>query len=130
MVRVILKREVSLSIWVYYTNKKENFESLEVRMKKEINVVGAIIIKNGKILCAQRGESKALAYLWEFPGGKIEKGETPRQALKRELVEELNIEVSVEQNQFEQTTYEYDFGIVHCKMKCIQNPELFTNKTN
>lgn len=105
-----------------YTNKKEKFESSEARMKKEINVVGAIIIKDGKILCAQRGNSKALAYLWEFPGGKIEKGETPREALKRELVEELNIEVFVEQNQFEQTTYEYYFGIVQlttfiCQLK-------------
>ena len=79
-------------------------------MKKEINVVGAIIIRNGKVLCAQRGKSKTLAYLWEFPGGKIEEGETPRQALKRELVEELNIEVSVEESQFEQTAYEYDFA--------------------
>lgn len=82
-------------------------------MKKAINVVGAIIIKDGKILCVQRGESKALAYLWEFPGGKIEPGETPREALKRELVEELFIEVSVENQMFEQTTYEYDFGVVH-----------------
>lgn len=115
-------RKVSLNLLVIYTNKKEKFESSEVRMKKEINVVGAIIIRNGKVLCAQRGKSKTLAYLWEFPGGKIEEGETPRQALKRELVEELNIEVSVEESQFEQTAYEYDFGIVNlttfvCQLK-------------
>lgn len=82
-------------------------------MKKEINVVGAIIIKEDKILCAQRGESKALARLWEFPGGKVEPGETPREALKRELAEELLVEVSVEGSLFEQTSYEYDFGVVH-----------------
>lgn len=45
-------------------------------MKKEINVVGAIIIQDGKILCCQRGEDRALANLWEFPGGKIEEGES------------------------------------------------------
>ena len=82
-------------------------------MKKEINVVGAIIIKDGKILCAQRGETKALAFLWEFPGGKIEEDETPREALERELVEELRIEVAVAKTDFEQTSYEYDFGQVN-----------------
>lgn len=82
-------------------------------MKKEINVVGAIIIKNNTILCAQRGETKALANLWEFPGGKIEVGETPIEALKRELIEELEVEVAVKEEVFDHTSYEYDFGIVH-----------------
>jgi 8-oxo-dGTP diphosphatase len=82
-------------------------------MKKEINVVGAILIRDGKIMCAQRGESKSLAHYWEFPGGKIEKNETPREALKRELSEELLVEVDVSQEPFELTTYEYDFGVVN-----------------
>lgn len=82
-------------------------------MKKEINVVGAILIRDGKIMCAQRGETKSLAHYWEFPGGKIEKNETPREALKRELSEELLIEVDVSQEPFELTTYEYDFGVVN-----------------
>lgn len=82
-------------------------------MKKEINVVGAIIIKDEKILCAQRGNTKALASLWEFPGGKIEEGETPREAVERELVEELRIEVAVAKTYFEQTSYEYNFGQVN-----------------
>lgn len=75
--------------------------------------MGAILIKDKKILCAQRGPLKALAYQWEFPGGKIEAGESPREALKRELAEELQIEVFVEQEPFEHTRYTYDFGIVH-----------------
>ena len=80
---------------------------------KEINVVGAILVENGKILCAQRGEGKSLAYLWEFPGGKIEAGETPQEALVRELKEELLIEVDVQAEQFEETSYQYDFGLVN-----------------
>lgn len=81
-------------------------------MKKQINVVGAIIIDKEQVLCAQRGPGRALANLWEFPGGKIEKGEQPINALKRELAEELLIEVSVDEQPFEVTSHEYDFGIV------------------
>ncbi|WP_161878429.1 (deoxy)nucleoside triphosphate pyrophosphohydrolase [Alkalibacterium sp. MB6] len=80
---------------------------------KEIHVVGAIIIKNKQILCAQRGNEKALPNLWEFPGGKIEQDETPQEALIRELQEELKIEVEVEREAFETTVYTYDFGRVH-----------------
>lgn len=81
-------------------------------MKKEIRVVGAIIIEDHKILCAQRGMEKSLGGFWEFPGGKIEAGETPQEALVRELEEELLIEVQVEPEIFECAKYEYDFGIV------------------
>lgn len=82
-------------------------------MKKNIDVVGAILIKDSKILCAQRGGEKSLPYLWEFPGGKIEKGETPQKALQRELKEELKIEVTVENDIYDKVSYEYDFGIVN-----------------
>lgn len=82
-------------------------------MKKTIEVVGAIIVDNGKILCAQRGPEKSLANFWEFPGGKVEANETPIEALKRELTEELLITVTVEDEMFESTKHEYDFGIVH-----------------
>src|SRR6478672_673069 len=81
-------------------------------MKKDIHVVGAIIIKNGKILCAQRGPAKSLPYKWEFPGGKVEKGETPQEALKREIQEEMKCSIEIGK-QVEHTVYEYDFGVVH-----------------
>ncbi|MGX7329448.1 (deoxy)nucleoside triphosphate pyrophosphohydrolase [Enterococcus bulliens] len=81
-------------------------------MEKIISVVGAILIEDGKILIAQRGPGRALANLWEFPGGKIEKHETAREALVRELNEELNITVQVEEDLFDHTRYVYDFGIV------------------
>lgn len=82
-------------------------------MAKIIKVVGAIIVKDGRILSAQRGPGKSLAYLWEFPGGKIEEGETPQQALQRELIEELKIKVEVAEEIFDQVSHEYDFGIVN-----------------
>ncbi|HZW67579.1 MAG TPA: (deoxy)nucleoside triphosphate pyrophosphohydrolase [Pseudogracilibacillus sp.] len=81
-------------------------------MKKNIYVVGAVIVKNGKIFCAQRGRDKSLAEMWEFPGGKIEEGETPEEALKREILEEMKCEIEVGKK-LEHTVYEYDFGIVH-----------------
>lgn len=81
-------------------------------MKKHIHVVGAVIVKNGKILCAQRGPDKSLPLLWEFPGGKIEPGETPEVALQREIHEELKCEIAVGK-QLEAVVHEYDFGVVH-----------------
>ncbi|WP_409304166.1 (deoxy)nucleoside triphosphate pyrophosphohydrolase [Peribacillus sp. SCS-155] len=81
-------------------------------MKKNIHVVGAVIVEDEKILCAQRGASKVLSFKWEFPGGKIEEGETPQEALQREIQEEMRCRVEIGE-QIEHTVYEYDFGIVH-----------------
>jgi len=80
-------------------------------LKKQINVVGAVIVRNDEILCAQRGFAGSLGGMWEFPGGKIEDGESPRQALEREIQEELLCTVTVT-DEVTSTTYEYDFGIV------------------
>lgn len=81
-------------------------------MVKHINVVGAVIVRDGKILCAQRGPDGSLPGLWEFPGGKIEVNETPDSALKREIKEELHSDVTVGEK-ITTTSHEYDFGIVH-----------------
>ncbi len=62
---------------------------------KYIDVTAAVIRKNGKFLIAKRAEGEHLEDYWEFPGGKIEKGETPEQCIKRELFEEFGIDTSV-----------------------------------
>jgi 8-oxo-dGTP diphosphatase len=81
------------------------------RVKKQIDVVGAVIVSEGLVLCAQRGPGGHLAGLWEFPGGKIEAGESPSEALQREIREELGCVVLVGK-QVISTTHEYDFGTV------------------
>lgn len=60
-----------------------------------IDVTAAVIRKNGNVLIAQRASGQHLEGLWEFPGGKIENGETPEACLKRELFEEFGIDVSI-----------------------------------
>ncbi len=64
---------------------------------KHYNVVAAAIRHNDKILCMQRGKTKFdyTAYKWEFPGGKIEEGETPQEAIKREIMEEMDMAIRV-----------------------------------
>jgi 8-oxo-dGTP diphosphatase len=64
---------------------------------KHLNVVAAIIIYNKQLLCMQRGKSNQdyISYKYEFPGGKIEPGETRPKALMRELKEEMNISVEI-----------------------------------
>lgn len=95
-------------------------------MKKIINVVGAIIFNEDKVLCAQRSENMSLPLMWEFPGGKIEKGETEKEALIREIKEEMKCNLSVE-DKVTTTEHEYDFGIVRLTTyKCKLNNELPT----
>ena len=76
-----------------------------------ISVTAALLIKNNRILIAKRKHSDKLSGKWEFPGGKIEEGETPEECLKRELKEELNIDISIK-DFFIESIYSYpDFKI-------------------
>lgn len=81
---------------------------------KTIRVVAAVIHKNGMIFATQRGYGAYKDY-WEFPGGKIEPGETPEAALIREIKEELNTTISIERFL---TTVEYDYPEFHLSMDC------------
>lgn len=82
---------------------------------KTIKVVAAVIHKNDKIFATARGYGE-LKGLWEFPGGKIENGETPQQALVREIQEELDTKITVG-NLIE--TIEYDYSTFHLSMDCF-----------
>ncbi len=66
-----------------------------------IKVTAAIIEDKGRILIARRKQGKALEGKWEFPGGKLKKGEKPEECIKREIKEELGLEIEVEELFFE-----------------------------
>lgn len=66
-----------------------------MRVKRTIRVVAAVIERDGQILIGQRRREGRHALKWEFPGGKVEPGETPEEALRRELREELEIEADI-----------------------------------
>ena len=82
---------------------------------KTVRVVAAIIREGNKVFATQRGYGDYKDG-WEFPGGKIEQGETPQQALAREIKEELDTEIAVGDYL---TTIEYDYPAFHLSMQCF-----------
>lgn len=86
-------------------------------MKKTIEVVAAVIYDGDKVFCTQRPNRGELALKWEFPGGKVEAGETREEALKREIREELNSEVIVEEYLL---TVEHEYNTFHLTMHCFK----------
>ena len=81
---------------------------------KTIQVVAAIIIRNNEVFATQRGYGEWKGW-WEFPGGKIEEGECPQEALKREIREELDAEIAVGELL---DTVEWDYPTFHLTMHC------------
>ena len=80
---------------------------------KHIEVVAAVIEKDNKVFCCQKGNKGECAYKWEFPGGKIELGETHKQALIREIKEELDCLIKV--NNY-LTTVNHQYNTFHLTM--------------
>ena len=82
---------------------------------RNIKVVAAIIIEDGKVFATQRGYGEWQGW-WEFPGGKIEAGESPAEALEREIREELDAEIEVGELL---ETIEWDYPNFHLTMHCF-----------
>ena len=109
------------------TSKSDSNES------KRIEVVAAIIEKNGKILICRRAENKTRALKWEFPGGKIEPGETPEQAVLRECREALDVDLCVK-GEFMRVLHSYPdieiqltvfrTAIIGSDPRCIEHKEI------
>lgn len=109
------------------TSKSDSNES------KRIEVVAAIIEKDGKILICRRAENKTRALKWEFPGGKIEPGETPEQAVLRECREELDVDLCVK-GEFMRVLHSYPdieiqltvfrTAIIGSDPRCIEHKEV------
>lgn len=96
--------------------------------RKHYNVVAAVIEVGGKVLCMQRGESRYdyTSHHWEFPGGKIEPGESPEQAVHRELLEEMDFDVKVHEL-LATVTHDYpDFTITLAAYRCTASTTEFT----
>ena len=83
--------------------------------KKIIEVVGAAIIKEDKVLVMQRSNQMTLPGMWEFPGGKVEANETEQEALIREIKEELNVTIKI-LDYINEASYDYEFGTVQLKV--------------
>ena len=81
---------------------------------KKINVVAAVIRDDNKIFATERGYGDYKGW-WEFPGGKIETGESPEEALVREIKEDLDSEINVDEYI---GTIEYDYPEFHLSMRC------------
>lgn len=89
------------------------------------DVSAGIITCNGKLLIAQRRHGKNQEYLWEFPGGKLEEGETLPQCLQREIKEELDKEITIG-DFFMTSVYEYENGAIrlHAYFATMNKPEI------
>ena len=99
-------------------------------MKKHVKVAAALVFDNGKVFATKRGVSPFpyVAHKYEFPGGKIEEGERGEDAVKRELVEELNMDVEVG-GLYACHTHEYpDFIITLCVYECTMKSDFVLNE--
>jgi 8-oxo-dGTP diphosphatase len=84
---------------------------------RKIDVVAAIIVDNGNIFCTQRPNKGEVALKWEFPGGKIELGESHSEALKREIKEELNCDIRVNKYYM---SIKHQYNNFHLTMHCYK----------
>lgn len=98
---------------------------------KTVHVAAAVIVNEGKVLCVQRNENKYeyISKKWEFPGGKVEENEQIENTIKREILEELNIEIGIDRFLI-QVQHQYpDFKLIMDTFLCIiENGQLNLNE--
>jgi 8-oxo-dGTP diphosphatase len=109
--KLYLRLNANLDNAIGFDNFSNAFLSNESQRNDMVRVTAAIIIDHGKVLIAKRKRTGRLGGMWEFPGGKIEPGESPEQCLKRELKEEFEIEAAVGEY-LGTSVYAYDFGTI------------------
>ncbi len=103
-------------------------------MRRKIRVVGAMIEKDGRYLITQRSPTASLPLLWEFPGGRVEPGETDEAALARELEEEMDISVRVGERvihvEHSYASYDIDFCVYRCEIRAgaVQNHKVHDHR--
>lgn len=107
--------------------------NMEKELKPHYEVVCAVITKDDKIFCCQRGPKGECAFKWEFPGGKIEPGETKEEALVREIKEELNCNIKIEKFittiNHEYNTFSLTIHVYLCSLK-ESDPILLEHKSS
>lgn len=95
-------------------------------MKKHVDVVGALIKKDNKFFVCQRSSEMSLPLMWEFPGGKIETGESEEEALVREIREELSCSIKVirhiDKSYYEYDTFTIDLSVHECELTGDNSP--------
>lgn len=89
--------------------------------RKELHVVAGVIFDGSRILACQRPEGKSLAGFWEFPGGKVEPGESLAGALRRELIEELDLAVTVLDEMYRLEVVQSDKVLVLHFLRALKN---------
>jgi 8-oxo-dGTP diphosphatase len=89
--------------------------------KETFRVVAALILNKGKYLITQRKAKAVFPLFWEFPGGKVEKGETDEDALKREIREEMGVEIEIQAPLYEKffsySDFDIEFRVFRCGLK-------------
>lgn len=90
--------------------------------QQETHVVAAILYESGEVLIFRRGPDQSGAGFWEFPGGKVEPGESPEQALKREIFEEIGIHIQIEEKVGE-TIHQYPARKIRLEFYWVKIPD-------
>ena len=97
-------------LFLHYNEKRIKEE---LKMKPTLNIAACVLVEGGKILATKRNLDRISGGYYEFPGGKIEPGETPKETIRREVKEELGDEIIIGQKIPTPTDFEYSYAYIH-----------------